>query len=242
MKWVFVNIFYLFLEREGQWIILSRLHFQLETVPPFWDVVKQSVFILAMTSIACRFLSTSKWECLIISQAHILLLSILLHQFDCYFLDIFLKLNLFIFSYLQTSGFLKFFCEQKKNKSKKNSYLGMYVHPIGDALELPMEFFSHYCCFSFNSKYLKLDFIKEGVLLFDFLDIMISNICGLRINHLNVNGFTSQTSMYFFWYSSWIWLLLLGLWCPLPNKRYSSISQLLVLKKINPVAKDSVGV
>ncbi|GAB5582430.1 hypothetical protein PRBEI_2001625600 [Prionailurus iriomotensis] len=23
-----------------------------------------------------------------------------------------------------TSGFLKFFCEQKKNKSKKNSYLG----------------------------------------------------------------------------------------------------------------------
>lgn len=124
--------------REEQWIILHRPSFQLETVVPFWDVMKHSKFILAMTSIACRFLSTSHSEYLLFIQAHILQLFILLDHFDCYFLDLFLKAKcFFFFSFLQTSGFLETFCEQKKIKSKKNSSLGMYTHPTWDILVTP---------------------------------------------------------------------------------------------------------
>lgn len=97
MKWISIIIFYLFFGREGWWIILHRLSFPLETVLPFCDVMKQSMFILAMTSIVCRFLSASYSEYLIFIQTYILKLSILLDHLNCYFLDLFLKANFLFF-------------------------------------------------------------------------------------------------------------------------------------------------
>lgn len=73
---------------------------------------------------------------------HILPLSVLDH-FDCYFLEIFLTLNLFFFHICRLQDFLNF-SEQQRNESKKNSYLGMYTHPNGDALEWLMECSSQY--------------------------------------------------------------------------------------------------
>ena len=46
---------------------------------------------------------------------------------------LFLTAVLYFLIYLQTCGFLKFFCDQKKKELKKNASLGMYTYPIWDA-------------------------------------------------------------------------------------------------------------
>ena len=63
------------------------LSFPMETVLPFWYVMKQSMFILTTTSIAGRFLSTFHSEYLIFVQAYMLQLLTLLDHFDCFSLQ-----------------------------------------------------------------------------------------------------------------------------------------------------------
>lgn len=118
--------------REEQWIILHRPSFQLETVVPFWDVMKHSKFILAMTSIACRFLSTSHSEYLLFIQAHILQLFILLDHFDCYFLDLFLKAKcFFFFHFYRLLGFLKPSVNKRRLNQRRTLPLVCTHIPLG---------------------------------------------------------------------------------------------------------------
>ena len=134
MKWISITTFYFYLFfLRGKKVEGMGLSFPMETVLPFWDVMKQSMFILTMTSIAGRFLSTSHSEYLIFVQAYMSQLLTLLDHFDCYFLYLFLTAILYFLIYLQTCGCLKFFCDHKKKESNKNAFLGMYPHSNWDA-------------------------------------------------------------------------------------------------------------
>lgn len=140
MKWISIITFYLIFGREGWWIILRRLSFPLETVLPFCDVMKQSMFILAMTSIVCRFLSTSYSEYLIFIQTYILKLSILLDHFNCYFLDLFLKANFLFFYSYRLLDFLNSSVNKRIHRRRTLPLVCTHI-PIG----MPMESFSE--CF-----------------------------------------------------------------------------------------------
>ena len=78
----------------------------------------------------------------------------------------------------------------------------------------------------------------EGVLLSDFLDMMIWIMDGIEMPDLNFNGFTSQTlcvfPRFFFTFAASV---------SMPSAHYDKLNKYLtfVPEKMNPVGEDSVG-
>ena len=86
-------------------------------------------------------------------------------------------------------------------------------------------------------------FHMEGVLLSDFLDMIIWIMDDIEMPDLNFNGFTSQTLCVFPWVCLFFFFLTFATSVSMPSAHYDKLNKYLtfVTEKVNPVGEDSIG-